>query len=39
MTVALRPLDRDNLWPVVELNLHPGQGAFVAPNIDSIANA
>lgn len=39
MTVTLRPLDRDNLWPVVELNLHPGQEAFVAPNIDSIANA
>ena len=39
MTVSLRPLDRDNLWPVVELTLHPGQEAFVAPNIDSIANA
>jgi diamine N-acetyltransferase len=24
---------------VVELNLHPGQEQFVAPNIDSIANA
>ena len=39
MTVTLRPLDRENLWPVVELSLHPGQEAFVAPNIDSIANA
>lgn len=40
MTVELRPLTRDNLWLVVEdLALHPGQEAFVAPNIDSIANA
>ena len=40
MTVELRPLTRDNLWQVVEdLTLHPGQEAFVAPNIDSIANA
>ena len=39
MTVTVRPLDRNNLWPVVELRLHPGQEAFVAPNIDSIANA
>ena len=28
-----------NLWAVVELKLHPGQEAFVADNIDSIANA
>jgi diamine N-acetyltransferase len=39
MSVTLRPLTRDNLWDVVELKLHPGQEAFVAPNIDSIANA
>lgn len=40
MTVELRPLTRKNLWEVVEdLRLHPGQEAFVAPNIDSIANA
>ena len=39
MTVTLRPLTRDNLWAVVELTLHPGQEAFVADNIDSIANA
>lgn len=40
MTVELRPLTRDNIWQVVEdLTLHPGQEAFVAPNIDSIANA
>ena len=39
MTVTLQPLTRDNLWAVVELQLHPGQEAFVAPNIDSIANA
>ena len=39
VSVVLRPLDRDNLWDVVELKLHPGQEAFVAPNIDSIANA
>jgi diamine N-acetyltransferase len=39
MTVTLRPLTRDNLWDVVELKLHPGQEAFVAPNIDSITNA
>ena len=39
MTVTLRPLTRDNLWAVVELQLHPGQEAFVADNIDSIANA
>jgi diamine N-acetyltransferase len=39
MTVTLRPLTRDNLWAVVELKLHPGQEAFVADNIDSIANA
>ncbi|MCA9878509.1 MAG: GNAT family N-acetyltransferase [Thermomicrobiales bacterium] len=40
MAVGLRPLTRDNIWQVVEdLTLHPGQEAFVAPNIDSIANA
>ena len=39
MTVTLQPLTRDNLWAVVELQLHPGQEAFVADNIDSIANA
>ena len=39
MTVTLRPLTRDNLWAVVDLKLHPGQEAFVADNIDSIANA
>jgi diamine N-acetyltransferase len=39
MTVTLRPLTRDNLWAVVGLKLHPGQEAFVADNIDSIANA
>jgi diamine N-acetyltransferase len=39
MTVTLRPLTRDNLWAVVELKLHPGQEAYVADNIDSIANA
>jgi diamine N-acetyltransferase len=39
MTVTLRPLTRDNLWAVVALKLHPGQEAFVADNIDSIANA
>ena len=39
MTVTLRPLTRDNLWAVVELPLQPGQEAFVADNIDSIANA
>ncbi len=39
MTVTLRPLTRDNLWAVVELKLHPGQEAFVADNIVSIANA
>jgi diamine N-acetyltransferase len=40
MTVELRPLTRDNIWMVVEdLKLHPGQEAFVAPDIDSIANA
>jgi diamine N-acetyltransferase len=39
MTVTLRPITRDNLWAVVDLKLHPGQEAFVADNIDSIANA
>jgi diamine N-acetyltransferase len=39
MTVTLQPLTRDNLWAVVDLKLHPGQEAFVADNIDSIANA
>ena len=39
MTVTLQPLNRDNLWDVVELKLHPGQDDFVAPNIDSITNA
>jgi diamine N-acetyltransferase len=39
MTVTLRPLTRDNLWAVVELKRLPGQEAFVADNIDSIANA
>ena len=39
MTVTLRPITRDNLWAVVALKLHPGQEAFVADNIDSIANA
>ena len=39
MTVTLRPITRDNFWAVVELKLHPGQEAFVADNIDSIANA
>jgi len=37
MTVTLRPITRENLWPVVELD--PGPEAFVAPNVDSIANA
>jgi diamine N-acetyltransferase len=39
MTVTLRQITRDNLWAVVDLKLHPGQEAFVADNIDSIANA
>ena len=39
MTVTLQPITRDNLWAVVELKRHPGQEAFVADNIDSIANA
>ena len=39
MTVTLQPLTRDNLWPVVELKVLPEQETFVAPNIDSIANA
>jgi diamine N-acetyltransferase len=39
MNVTLRPITRDNLWAVVDLKLHPGQEAFVADNIDSIANA
>ncbi len=39
MNVTLRPITRDNLWDIVELKLHPGQEQFVAPNIDSIANA
>jgi diamine N-acetyltransferase len=39
MSVTLRPITRDNLWAVVDLKLHPGQEAFVADNIDSIANA
>ena len=39
MTVTLQPLTRDNLWPVVELKVQPEQENFVAPNIDSIANA
>jgi GNAT superfamily N-acetyltransferase len=39
MTGTLRPLTRDNLWAVVELKRLPGQEAFVADNIDSIANA
>src|SRR5215212_3967979 len=39
MTITLQPITRDNLWAVVELQLHPGQEAFVADNIDSIANA
>jgi diamine N-acetyltransferase len=39
MTVTLRPLTRDNLWAVAELPLHLGQEAFIADNIDSIANA
>lgn len=38
MTVTLQPLTRENLWPVVELKVHPEQENFVAPNIDSIAN-
>ena len=39
MTVTLRPITRDNLWAVVDLKVHPDQEAFVADNIDSIANA
>src|SRR3954469_3089909 len=39
MTVTLQPLTRENLWPVVALKVHPEQENFVAPNIDSIANA
>ncbi len=39
MAVELRPITRTNLWPVVELKLHPDQEKLVAPNIDSIANA
>ena len=39
MTVTLRPITRDNLWAVVDLKLHPGQEAFVAANVISIANA
>ncbi len=39
MPVTLRPITRENLWPVVALTTHPEQADFVAPNIDSIANA
>ena len=39
MAVTLRPIDRDNLWAVVDLKLHPGQEAFVEVNVASIANA
>jgi diamine N-acetyltransferase len=39
MIVTLQPLTRENLWPVVELKVNPEQEKFVAPNIDSIANA
>jgi diamine N-acetyltransferase len=39
MSITLQPLTRENLWPVVELKVHPEQENFVAPNIDSIANA
>ena len=39
MHVTLRPITRDNLWAVVDLKRHPGQEAFAADNIDSIANA
>ena len=39
MTVTLRPITRDNLWAVVDLQLHPGQEAFVEDNVASIANA
>ena len=39
MDVSLRPLTRENLWPVVDLKLHPGQESFVEDNVASIANA
>ena len=39
MTVTLRPVTRENLWPIVHLKLHPGQERFVDSNLASIANA
>jgi diamine N-acetyltransferase len=39
MTVTLRPITRENLWPVVDLKLHSGQEPFVDTNMASIANA
>ena len=39
MTVALRPITRDNFGAVRRLKLHPGQEEFVADNAVSIANA
>jgi diamine N-acetyltransferase len=39
MPVTLRPLDRDNLWAVVDLEARPGQEGFVEDNVASIANA
>jgi diamine N-acetyltransferase len=38
-SVTLRPITWDNLWAVVDLELHPGQEQFVADNVASIANA
>lgn len=39
MTVSLRPLTRENLWPVVDLKVRPEQEGHVEVNVASIANA
>jgi diamine N-acetyltransferase len=39
MDVSLRPLTRENLWPVVDLTVHPEQEGHVEVNVASIAHA
>ena len=39
MDISLRPLTRENLWPVVDIKLHPEQEGHVEVNVASIANA
>ena len=39
MTISLRPIDKDNFRPCIELDVNPEQREFVASNVVSIAES